>query len=152
MDNVNAQRLMQRLPPAAVEAHRVSEALIASGVPCYVRCWHLGQTGWFVVHAQTYERLNFPAQAETMRYSAQKNRRLIEQARQQGRDCGCFFCGSVFAPDEVVEYTPDGSALCPNCDIDTVLVSVVDEEALYAGLARWFSGVRPPADQVLEVA
>ena len=37
---------------------------------------------------------------------------------------GCFYCLSVFAPAEVVEWIDDDdTALCPHCGIDAVLPS-----------------------------
>lgn len=40
--------------------------------------------------------------------------------------CGCFYCLSNFAPDEIVEWVdsenPRGkTALCPKCAIDSVI-------------------------------
>ena len=40
--------------------------------------------------------------------------------------CGCFYCNSIFSPDEVVEWCDDDgrgdrTALCPNCGIDSVI-------------------------------
>lgn len=36
--------------------------------------------------------------------------------------CGCFYCTTVFEPDQILEWVDDGeTALCPNCRIDAVL-------------------------------
>ena len=36
--------------------------------------------------------------------------------------CGCFYCGRVFPPAEIVDWTDGGmTALCPKCGIDSVL-------------------------------
>ena len=38
--------------------------------------------------------------------------------------CGCFYCGAIFAPSAVVEWVNDKggqTALCPKCGIDSVL-------------------------------
>jgi hypothetical protein len=36
--------------------------------------------------------------------------------------CGCFYCGKVFPPAEIVDWTDGGkTALCPKCGIDSVL-------------------------------
>jgi hypothetical protein len=38
--------------------------------------------------------------------------------------CGCFYCLSVFAPDEITDWVDDGqTALCPKCGIDAVIGS-----------------------------
>jgi len=37
---------------------------------------------------------------------------------------GCFYCGSIFSPNEVFEWIDDGqTALCPHCGIDAVIGS-----------------------------
>ena len=44
--------------------------------------------------------------------------------------CGCFYCLSIFSPDEITEWIeeredcprgPGKTAVCPKCDIDSVL-------------------------------
>ena len=39
--------------------------------------------------------------------------------------CGCFYCGKIFNPDEINDWTsePDGSktAHCPYCGIDSII-------------------------------
>ncbi len=38
--------------------------------------------------------------------------------------CGCFYCMSVFRPEEITEWTDDGkTAICPRCSIDSVIGS-----------------------------
>ncbi|CAD6366067.1 hypothetical protein SHEWT2_00730 [Shewanella hafniensis] len=38
--------------------------------------------------------------------------------------CGCFYCLSIFPPTSVVEWVDDGNtAICPECDIDSVIGS-----------------------------
>ena len=38
--------------------------------------------------------------------------------------CGCFHCRKIFPPPEIEEWTDDGgTALCPNCGIDSVIGS-----------------------------
>jgi hypothetical protein len=38
--------------------------------------------------------------------------------------CGCFYCLSVFPPDEIAHWIDDGqTALCPHCTIDSVIGS-----------------------------
>ena len=42
---------------------------------------------------------------------------------EKDRICGCFYCLSIFSPDEITDWIPDslGTARCPNCGIDSVL-------------------------------
>ena len=46
---------------------------------------------------------------------------------RQGRRCGCFYCLAIFDPEEIVDWLkgepgdPRGTALCPYCEIDSVL-------------------------------
>ncbi len=41
--------------------------------------------------------------------------------------CGCFYCGAIFAPAEIADWTdktnpePEHTALCPRCGIDSVI-------------------------------
>lgn len=73
---------------------------------------------------------------------------LNNAARVRAADrCGCFHCGQMFAPGEVVRFVPekDGgkTAMCPRCGIDAVLTNL-DGEPLTEGLleelrARFFS-------------
>lgn len=50
------------------------------------------------------------------RYSIHNMDRLIEDKK-----CGCFYCGSIFEPKEIHEWTDAGTALCPYCGIDAIL-------------------------------
>lgn len=34
---------------------------------------------------------------------------------------GCFYCLALFSPAEIKEWTLDDCALCPYCEIDSVL-------------------------------
>ena len=41
---------------------------------------------------------------------------------KQSLKCGCFSCGRIFDATEVEDYTDDGeTALCPYCDVDSVV-------------------------------
>lgn len=42
---------------------------------------------------------------------------------QKDKVCGCFYCLKIFSPDEIESYLEekDGTALCPYCDIDSVI-------------------------------
>lgn len=37
--------------------------------------------------------------------------------------CGCFYCLSIFNPNEIEEWVEDseGTAICPYCGIDSVI-------------------------------
>jgi hypothetical protein len=54
-----------------------------------------------------------------------RHRHLIETAAQ----CGCFYCGAIFRPSEILDWVDGDSpetgvtALCPKCGIDSVLPS-----------------------------
>jgi hypothetical protein len=50
--------------------------------------------------------------------SSFKNKESILSSNQ----CGCFFCCSKFAPEEITEWADKGlTALCPSCTVDSVL-------------------------------
>jgi len=55
---------------------------------------------------------------ETFHEQSFKNRSVLESSER----CGCFFCLESFYLRNVKEWVDDGqTALCPNCDIDSVL-------------------------------
>ena len=64
-----------------------------------------------------YSRMNEIELKNAHRHSV-RNRGEIERSSQ----CGCFSCGSIFDATEVEDYTDDGeTALCPYCDVDSVV-------------------------------
>lgn len=57
--------------------------------------------------------------------------------------CGCFYCGRMFAPTEIAEWTDDGqTAMCPCCGIDSVVGSAsgfqITKEFLDEMNTYWF--------------
>lgn len=69
------------------------------------------------------------------------NRVMVSRSYQ----CGCYFCLSVFPAESIVEWTDgDVTAMCPHCDIDSVLPDAagfpMDIEFLAAAKERWFTG------------
>jgi len=57
--------VLSRIPQAGLDAHAAADRLIAAGIECYVRRYHLGQVGWFVVASDmSYARLYFPEEIE----------------------------------------------------------------------------------------
>ena len=59
--------------------------------------------------------------------------------------CGCFFCLEIFHPKEIVEWIQDRldeTALCPYCDIDSVIGESsgypITKEFLTAMRKHWF--------------
>jgi len=74
-----------------------------------------------------------------------------EEAVRRSTRCGCFYCLSMFASAEVVEWVdeppacprgPGRTAICPKCGIDAVLPDgdqvEVTQELLAAMNQRWF--------------
>jgi hypothetical protein len=63
--------------------------------------------------------------------------------------CGCFYCCSIFSPDEIIDWTDNDSsdvgqtALCPKCGIDSVIGDLSGYEITVAFLSEmnmyWFS-------------
>lgn len=54
-------------------------------------------------------------------------------------ECGCYFCLRTFAVDEIEDWKDEGlTALCPHCDMDTILPGVIDEDTLIEMCKRWF--------------
>lgn len=64
---------------------------------------------------------------------------------KQQQKCGCFYCTEIFTSDEIEEYIDDkpyGTALCPFCDIDSVIGESsgyhITEEFLSRMQRYWF--------------
>lgn len=58
--------------------------------------------------------------------------------------CGCFHCLAIFSPSKIHEWIDDGEcALCPKCDIDSVIGSAsgypITTEFLEEMNNHWFS-------------
>lgn len=60
--------------------------------------------------------------------------------------CGCFYCLKIFDPVEIEEWIEDKNgptALCPYCDIDSVLGDAsgypITKEFLEAMYGYWFT-------------
>ena len=60
-----------------------------------------------------------------------------EEAILRSTNCGCFYCLSIFPPDEIKDWInesencprgPGKTAICPNCGIDSVLPDTIDYE------------------------
>ena len=49
------------------------------------------------------------------------NKKMLEKENK----CGCFYCCEVFSPTEIMEWvesdTPDWTAICPYCGVDSVI-------------------------------
>jgi hypothetical protein len=59
--------------------------------------------------------------------------------------CGCFYCGSIYPPPEIVDWFGDENDLtadCPRCGIDAVIGSAsgfpITSEFLSSMNGRWF--------------
>lgn len=56
--------------------------------------------------------------------------------------CGCYFCMRAFKGNEIEEWVDKGdTALCPHCNIDSVVPNETDAEFLTAANERWFTGI-----------
>lgn len=63
--------------------------------------------------------------------------------------CGCFYCLSIFRSDEIEEYIDDkpyGTAVCPYCDIDSVIGEnsgyLITKEFLESMKKYWFDDAK----------
>ncbi len=71
-----------------------------------------------------------------------RNRAELEQSEL----CGCFYCMKVFPPTAIREWIDkDQTAMCPYCEIDSVIGSAsaypVTPEFLERMHAQWFDSV-----------
>ncbi len=57
--------------------------------------------------------------------------------------CGCFYCLATFPPVLIERWLGDGAAICPYCQIDSVVGSAsgfpINDEFVKAMYQRWFS-------------
>jgi hypothetical protein len=63
---------------------------------------------------------------------------------QENTECGCYFCLKtfVFKDCDLIHTAKDTiTALCPNCNIDTVVPNVIDIEVLKQAHIYWFCTV-----------
>ncbi len=75
---------------------------------------------------------------EEMRRASFNNRDMIKE----DTSCSCYFCMGTFKGSAVVEWVDDGTtALCPLCEVDTVLPVELGIATLASGCERWFTGV-----------
>ena len=70
--------------------------------------------------------------------TAFKHREIISQSQS----CGCFYCGLIFTPKDIVEWVDsETTALCPRCGMDAVLGDACDayitSDFLYQMHKRW---------------
>ena len=57
-------------------------------------------------------------------------------------NCGCFYCTQIFKVTEITDWTGDKSALCPYCNIDSVIGDAsklpITKEFLSKMQKEWF--------------
>jgi NAD-dependent SIR2 family protein deacetylase len=68
-----------------------------------------------------------------------KNRRHVTTSKT----CGCYYCGHIFPPGDVKEWTDQGeTALCPRCWVDAVLADSqqvrIEPDVLRKAHLYWF--------------
>lgn len=60
--------------------------------------------------------------------------------------CGCYFCLTNFEGHEITDWADNAeTALCPRCDMDSVLPKVTDIHVLLSACSRWFT-TKAPSD------
>jgi hypothetical protein len=67
--------------------------------------------------------MSTPEHIRAHRHSIHHRQEIL--ASQQ---CGCFYCGAIFAPNQIQQWTDTfegigNTALCPHCGIDSVIGS-----------------------------
>lgn len=82
--------------------------------------------------------------------AAHKHCTYNRDAIRGSQSCGCFYCEGSYSASLVDEVLDEGTALCPQCGIDSVLpdlsgLPVTDPAFLFAMHGLWFgSPFRPP--------
>jgi len=80
--------------------------------------------------------------------AAHKKSSLHRSEIMASKVCGCFYCGHVFPPTDIKQWTDKNgkgvgqTAFCPKCSIDSVLGDIsgfpIIPEFLVAMKAHWF--------------
>lgn len=66
-------------------------------------------------------------------------------ALQQSKICGCFYCRTIYSPNEITEWLREGNgtAFCPHCGIDSVIGDAsgypITKEFLEEMYEYWFN-------------
>lgn len=55
--------------------------------------------------------------------SAHKHSSSHKEEIYESEICGCFYCLEIYKPAEIKEWVADDCAICPKCDIDSVIGS-----------------------------
>ena len=72
---------------------------------------------------------------EVTKYSKNNIEKLEEV-----HNCGCYFCLRIFDPEEIMEFTDQGTtALCPFCGVDAIVPGMVNKVWLEKAHIRWFT-------------
>ena len=74
---------------------------------------------------------------------AHKHSSKHREELNQSEECGCFNCISIYPPTEIKHWIDNGqTALCPHCDIDSVIGSKsgypITEDFLKKMYTLWF--------------
>jgi hypothetical protein len=74
-----------------------------------------------------------------------KNREEIVKSAM----CGCFYCLAIFPPSDVTHWIDESqTAMCPKCDIDSVIGSesgfLIDARLLKQMESHWFGTNQKP--------
>ncbi|MEG1285354.1 MAG: cytoplasmic protein [Romboutsia sp.] len=77
---------------------------------------------------------------EAHKYSSNHRKSL-----ENDKKCGCFYCLKIFNTKEIEEWVDDtenGTAICPYCDIDSVIGESsgypIEKEFLKRMMEYWF--------------
>lgn len=79
--------------------------------------------------------------------------KLVESARdlsfknkkdiQAETTCGCYYCCRTFTGNEIKEWVDGGTtAMCPHCNIDSVVPGMINKNDLEEAHLRWFRTYR----------
>jgi hypothetical protein len=67
--------------------------------------------------------------------------------------CGCFYCCNIFPSTKITSYLDvtlaksERTAVCPHCDLDTVLPGVTDRSTLKKMQVFWFGEIKPKEEK-----
>ncbi|SEF53495.1 hypothetical protein SAMN05421819_0338 [Bryocella elongata] len=75
--------------------------------------------------------------------AAHKHCSLHRAEIESSEVCGCFCCGAIYSPAEIVAWVDDAqTAICPHCPVDSIIGSAsgypITKEFLEAMHTRWF--------------
>ena len=82
---------------------------------------------------------------------ARKKSLFNRETVKESTICGCFFCMNVYLSEQVVDWCDKGqTAICPHCEIDSVIPGETDTNFLQELCEKYFTGIHGLTESEIE--